>query len=145
MARGREPSPSVPRTGWIAKTGCPRTSDSLVPMEQPTTSDPGRDRVRPLATRRSHVFTACLTLRLPRFFPTVLSSSILLPGEPIRLRKKGTDTFYQLKSWPNKTTHLNLIYPVPDLDVETHLIGDCLSPRSAEEAVYEGLIAAREV
>ena len=31
------------------------------------------------------------------------------------------------------------------LDIETHLIGDCLSPHSAEEAVYEGLIAAREV
>jgi 2,4-dienoyl-CoA reductase-like NADH-dependent reductase (Old Yellow Enzyme family)/NADPH-dependent 2,4-dienoyl-CoA reductase/sulfur reductase-like enzyme len=32
-----------------------------------------------------------------------------------------------------------------DLDIEMHLIGDCLSPRSAEEAVYEGLIAARKV
>jgi hypothetical protein len=34
---------------------------------------------------------------------------------------------------------------IRDLGIETHLIGDCLSPRSAEEAVYEGLIAAREV
>ena len=34
---------------------------------------------------------------------------------------------------------------IRDLGLETHLIGDCLSPRSAEEAVYEGLIAAREV
>jgi len=31
------------------------------------------------------------------------------------------------------------------LGIETHLVGDCLSPRSAEEAVYEGLMAAREV
>ncbi len=31
------------------------------------------------------------------------------------------------------------------LGLETHLVGDCLSPRSAEEAVYEGLIAARNV
>ena len=28
------------------------------------------------------------------------------------------------------------------LDIETHLIGDCLSPRTAEEAVLEGLRAA---
>jgi hypothetical protein len=34
---------------------------------------------------------------------------------------------------------------IRDLGIETHLIGDCLSPRSAEEAVYEGLIAARQV
>ena len=32
-----------------------------------------------------------------------------------------------------------------DFGVEIHLVGDCLSPRSAEEAVYEGLIAARNV
>jgi hypothetical protein len=32
-----------------------------------------------------------------------------------------------------------------DLGKETIMVGDCLSPRSAEEAVYEGLIAAREV
>ena len=31
------------------------------------------------------------------------------------------------------------------MGLETHLIGDCLSPRSAEEAVYEGLGAARKV
>jgi 2,4-dienoyl-CoA reductase-like NADH-dependent reductase (Old Yellow Enzyme family) len=29
--------------------------------------------------------------------------------------------------------------------IEFHLVGDCLSPRSAEEAVYEGLMAARSV
>jgi 2,4-dienoyl-CoA reductase-like NADH-dependent reductase (Old Yellow Enzyme family) len=32
-----------------------------------------------------------------------------------------------------------------DTDVEIHLAGDCLSPRSAEEAVYEGLMVARSV
>ena len=26
-----------------------------------------------------------------------------------------------------------------------HLVGDCLSPRSAEEAIYEGFMTAREV
>jgi hypothetical protein len=32
-----------------------------------------------------------------------------------------------------------------ETDVEIHLVGDCLSPRSAEEAVYEGLMVARSV
>jgi len=31
------------------------------------------------------------------------------------------------------------------MDVDIHLAGDCLSPRSAEEAVYEGLMAARNI
>lgn len=31
------------------------------------------------------------------------------------------------------------------LDVEMHLAGDCLAPRSAEEAIYEGLMAGRKV
>jgi NADPH-dependent 2,4-dienoyl-CoA reductase/sulfur reductase-like enzyme len=30
-------------------------------------------------------------------------------------------------------------------DLEVHLVGDCLSPRTAEEAIYEGLMVAREV
>jgi len=30
-------------------------------------------------------------------------------------------------------------------NIEIHLVGDCLSPRSAEEAVYEGLLAARKL
>jgi NADPH-dependent 2,4-dienoyl-CoA reductase/sulfur reductase-like enzyme len=29
--------------------------------------------------------------------------------------------------------------------LEIHLVGDCLSPRTAEEAIYEGLLVAREV
>ena len=32
-----------------------------------------------------------------------------------------------------------------DMNVDIHLAGDCLSPRSAEEAVYEGLLAARNL
>ena len=31
------------------------------------------------------------------------------------------------------------------LGLPIHLAGDCLSPRSAEEAVYEGLLAGRAV
>jgi pyruvate/2-oxoglutarate dehydrogenase complex dihydrolipoamide dehydrogenase (E3) component len=31
------------------------------------------------------------------------------------------------------------------LNLPIHLVGDCLSPRSAEEAVYEGLLAGRAV
>ena len=31
------------------------------------------------------------------------------------------------------------------LDVELHLIGDCLAPRTAEEAVLEGLRTAAEI
>ena len=31
------------------------------------------------------------------------------------------------------------------LGIELHLAGDCLAPRSAEEAVYEGLLAGRAV
>ena len=29
--------------------------------------------------------------------------------------------------------------------VEMHMVGDCLSPRTAEEAIYEGLMIAREI
>jgi hypothetical protein len=31
------------------------------------------------------------------------------------------------------------------LDIETRFIGDCLTPRTAEEAVYEGLLAGTEL
>ena len=40
---------------------------------------------------------------------------------------------------------ITLEQDLAEFDVETHLVGDCLSPRSAEEAVYEGLMAARKV
>lgn len=32
-----------------------------------------------------------------------------------------------------------------DLGIEYHLVGDCLSPRTAEEAVYEGMMAALNI
>ena len=32
-----------------------------------------------------------------------------------------------------------------DIDIDTHLVGDCLSPRSAEEAIYEAYIVARSL
>jgi hypothetical protein len=31
------------------------------------------------------------------------------------------------------------------LEIETRLIGDCLTPRTAEEAIYEGLLAGMEL
>jgi 2,4-dienoyl-CoA reductase-like NADH-dependent reductase (Old Yellow Enzyme family) len=40
---------------------------------------------------------------------------------------------------------ITLEQDLAEIDVEVHLVGDCLSPRSAEEAVYEGLMAARAV
>lgn len=40
---------------------------------------------------------------------------------------------------------ITLEQDLAEFDVEVHLVGDCLSPRSAEEAVYEGLMAARKV
>lgn len=40
---------------------------------------------------------------------------------------------------------ITLEQDLAEIDVEVHLAGDCLSPRSAEEAVYEGLMAARKV
>jgi pyruvate/2-oxoglutarate dehydrogenase complex dihydrolipoamide dehydrogenase (E3) component len=40
---------------------------------------------------------------------------------------------------------ITLEQDLAEMDVEVHLAGDCLSPRSAEEAVYEGLMAARKV
>ncbi len=30
-------------------------------------------------------------------------------------------------------------------DLEIHLVGDCLSPRTAEEAIYEGVVTARKI
>jgi hypothetical protein len=34
---------------------------------------------------------------------------------------------------------------IADLDIEVRVIGDAASPRTAEEAVYEGLAAAAEI
>jgi hypothetical protein len=40
---------------------------------------------------------------------------------------------------------ITLEQDLADTAVEVVLVGDCLSPRSAEEAVYEGLMAARKL
>ncbi|MEE8339685.1 MAG: FAD-dependent oxidoreductase [Xanthomonadales bacterium] len=61
-------------------------------------------------------------------------------GEPIIC--EAVDTLVIAQGHKQNTT---LEEELRDLDIEMHLIGDCLSPRSAEEAVYEGLIAARKV
>jgi len=61
-------------------------------------------------------------------------------GEPIIC--EGVDTLVIAQGHKQNTTFEEEIC---DLGLETHLVGDCLSPRSAEEAVYEGLIAARKV
>ena len=55
---------------------------------------------------------------------------------------EGVDTLVIAQGHKQNTTLEN---EIRDLGIETHLIGDCLSPRSAEEAVYEGLITAREI
>jgi 2,4-dienoyl-CoA reductase-like NADH-dependent reductase (Old Yellow Enzyme family)/thioredoxin reductase len=55
---------------------------------------------------------------------------------------EGVDTLVIAQGHKQNTT---LEDEIRDMGIETHLIGDCLSPRSAEEAVYEGLITARQV
>lgn len=40
---------------------------------------------------------------------------------------------------------ITLEQDLAEIDIEIHLAGDCLSPRSAEEAVYEGFMVARNV
>ncbi len=59
-------------------------------------------------------------------------------GEPILC--EGTDTLVMAQGHKPETS---LELALCGLSVETHLIGDCLSPRSAEEAIYEGFMAAR--
>jgi NADPH-dependent 2,4-dienoyl-CoA reductase/sulfur reductase-like enzyme len=61
-------------------------------------------------------------------------------GEPIIC--EGVDTLVIAQGHKQNTA---LEEDIRDLDLEIHLVGDCLSPRSAEEAVYEGLITARNV
>ena len=55
---------------------------------------------------------------------------------------EGVDTLVIAQGHKQNTT---LEKEIRDLGIEIHIVGDCLSPRSAEEAVYEGLIAARMV
>ena len=61
-------------------------------------------------------------------------------GEPIIC--EDVDTLVIAQGHKQNST---LEQEMRDFGVEIHLVGDCLSPRSAEEAVYEGLIAARNV
>jgi len=61
-------------------------------------------------------------------------------GEPIICENMGTLVIAQGHQ-PDTTLEQELV----ETDVEVHLAGDCLSPRSAEEAVYEGLMVARIV
>ena len=61
-------------------------------------------------------------------------------GEPILCEEVDTLVITQ-----GHKPDITLEEELRDLDIETHMIGDCLSPRSAEEAVYEGLMAAREI
>lgn len=61
-------------------------------------------------------------------------------GEPIICENMDT-LVIALGHRPNTTLERELA----GMDVEIHLAGDCLSPRSAEEAVYEGFTVARAI
>ena len=39
----------------------------------------------------------------------------------------------------------SLEHELADSGIELHLAGDCLSPRSAEEAIYEGMMVSRQL
>ena len=64
----------------------------------------------------------------------------IVTGEPIVC--DGVDTVVVAAGQEPATTLEDELAP---LGIEMHLAGDCLSPRSAEEAVYEGLMAGRAV
>jgi thioredoxin reductase len=61
-------------------------------------------------------------------------------GEPIVC--EGVDTLVMAQGHLPVTT---LEEELADCSQDIHLIGDCLSPRSAEEAIYEGLMTARKI
>ena len=61
-------------------------------------------------------------------------------GEPIIC--EGVDTLVMAQGHQPVTL---LEEELADCSADIHLIGDCLSPRSAEEAIYEGLMAARKL
>jgi hypothetical protein len=63
-----------------------------------------------------------------------------LSGEPILL--ENTDT---LVLSTGHSAVVDLEHSLQGLGIEHVVIGDCVSPRSAEEAVYEGWIAGLEV
>ncbi|NOR39986.1 MAG: hypothetical protein GQ537_02095 [Gammaproteobacteria bacterium] len=70
-----------------------------------------------------------------------MAEKLALEGCSVRLCIEG-ETLVIVQGHKQNTA---LEEAIRDLGIEIHLIGDCLSPRSAEEAVYEGLIAARKV
>jgi hypothetical protein len=55
---------------------------------------------------------------------------------------ENTDTLVMAQGHKPETAVEQMLKGLP---IETHLVGDCVSPRSAEEAVYEGLMAARQI
>ena len=61
-------------------------------------------------------------------------------GEPIIC--ENMDTLVIAQGHQSDTT---LEQELAAIEIEIHLAGDCLSPRSAEEAVYEGMLAARNL
>ena len=61
-------------------------------------------------------------------------------GEPILC--EGTDTLVLAQGHKPETS---LEQALRGMDIDTRLVGDCLSPRSAEEAIYEGYMAARSL
>jgi len=61
-------------------------------------------------------------------------------GEPIVC--EGIDTLVLAQGHKSETS---LEQALRGMDIDTHLVGDCLSPRSAEEAIYEAYIVARSL
>ena len=61
-------------------------------------------------------------------------------GDPII--REAVDTVVLASGHAAATT---LEQALENLACPVRLVGDCLSPRSAEEAIYEGFIAGREV
>ena len=66
--------------------------------------------------------------------------SHIVSGEPIVM--SDVDTVVLALGHTPETSLETALAP---LDLPLHLAGDCLSPRSAEEAVYEGMLAGRAV
>ena len=61
-------------------------------------------------------------------------------GEPILC--EGTDTLVLAQGHKSETS---LEQALRGMDIDTRLVGDCLSPRTAEEAIYEGYMVARSL
>ena len=61
-------------------------------------------------------------------------------GDPII--REGVDTVVLATGHASET---GLEQSLEGLCCPVHLVGDCLSPRSAEEAIYEGFLAGRQV